>query len=1231
MISTAGATDMPNLTFRLSADGVEQLKAQLQSLGKDGQRALRDIEQATDGPSAALQGLNVITGEAKEKMSEMSGEAGIVGRVLSAMGPAGIAASVGIGLVTAGITKAIEANEEFERSHRRIQGALQTTGYAAGVTSGQVISFAEHLEKSTLLTKESIIDAASQLTAFTEVTGANFTRVLGIAADLSTRMGDDLPSEIQKLGRVIESFSGGSVDGLAKGFRFLSVAEKEAIADMVKAGDSAGSISLLLDDLQKHVGGAAVGENQGLTGGLHQLGIAWHDMWEEAGKSPEIQKIIYALTLAAQLGKKGLDDTSGGIALSQRAGVENRLADLKAQLAKESETAVGRVTSAIGIGVDPQLEQEIARLQQRLDILKQTEQVEKDKQDREKAAATNGPKNKSDDAKAAALKAEHDTLQGLKADYAELNKLAAMDPRAKAGQEAYNKASDAVFKNIKPGNGISQSDITAEADKFAEAQRRAALAIYDRAEATKKAAEADAKAKDVYASVLAQAEPAMAAEKKYTEAKAALDLIVAKKNLTSEEEARILKDYRATLAGTTEQHDAYIKKLGEENAAKLQAAGLSDLGMKIELEYQKEINAALDKHIALTKEDMAAIHAQVAAVVTAEEAHKKHADEITRIWETARKDIQRDWGNLFDNLLSGQVKGVSGFFNQLVGIERKIIAETLAAGLSTSGAVASKDAQGTQTGSILGGIQPGQSSSLLSNLGQTFGQGPNGFSAQLKDLGSLFKGTGKGIEGALGSLGPALQGSITGSIAGALPGLLGINTSGTGGAIGGAIGSFLPIPGGSIIGGLVGSIVGGLFGKKTPWDSATIVADQYGSTSLSRSEGGSGGSVDNAKSLGGSTNSLIDQLDQLFSTQLKAGSTVGTLGQRDDKYFFTAASNDNGGENAVKYGTADEAQIAALKSAISRDLFEGLSDTVKTVAKNSAAKTVTDFSNDLQFAKAYDEIGKPKISAAATALKQLTDQFDAAEKSARRLGLSVTKVANEEVAQITAMTGDFNANIRTQILGLIDPEKAALEALDKVQQERIDNAKTLGADLTAVERLNGIERQKVLEQYATQATNAFTTSIRTFLTDMTSGSSSPLDKTTVFQNAQNRFGTDLVGSRTGDAASQNDLTGAAKDLLDAGRALYASSTDYYTLFDFVKSSLANAATQDEKRRAADTAAAANIDVAPVVTEIARGSAAADAAAAAAAAAAQAQLDESKKINTNFQRFFALFGYRSIAV
>lgn len=100
------------VAIRLSIRDKEVVEKALKELGTEGQLALRKIARATEEPTRGLLALNTASRETRDGIAGLVAQAGPAGRVLSVMGPGGIAAAAGIAAATLAFTGFVRAARE---------------------------------------------------------------------------------------------------------------------------------------------------------------------------------------------------------------------------------------------------------------------------------------------------------------------------------------------------------------------------------------------------------------------------------------------------------------------------------------------------------------------------------------------------------------------------------------------------------------------------------------------------------------------------------------------------------------------------------------------------------------------------------------------------------------------------------------------------------------------------------------------------------------------------------------------------------------------------------------------------------------------------------------------------------------------------------------------------------------------------------------------------------------
>lgn len=197
----------------------------------------------------------------------------------------GLAAAAGAfagGAFVTALTVSIKAAEDAAIAQRKLDAVIRATGNTTGYTAEQLSKLADSLARATSFDNSSFREATATFIRFGNVGGENLERVLRLSADYAALTGSTLPAAASKLASALNS----PADGLRKlerGFGDLGPEVEAAVRQLDAMGDRAGAISLLIEALEKKIGGADASINSGLTGGVKELKKALGDLAETAG------------------------------------------------------------------------------------------------------------------------------------------------------------------------------------------------------------------------------------------------------------------------------------------------------------------------------------------------------------------------------------------------------------------------------------------------------------------------------------------------------------------------------------------------------------------------------------------------------------------------------------------------------------------------------------------------------------------------------------------------------------------------------------------------------------------------------------------------------------------------------------------------------------------------------------------------------------------------------------
>lgn len=600
------------------------------------------------------------------------------------------------------------------------------------------------------------------------------------------------------------------------------------------------------------------------------------------------------------------------------------------------------------------------------------------------------------------------------------------------------------------------------------------------------------------------------------------------------------------------------------------------------------------------------------AIQRANPAYQEYQQQLERYQRAAEqpfleaaRSIQRAFGDMFGKIFTDGVKSFSDLGDQMKRILLKAVGDIVSAefvGPAIGQAMAFFGFQ--NAASRLGYLAP----SAPGGVGGTSGGGSSSGLGMLQNfpLGSLFSGSGGGsfLSGAStwlnnsigvplgfapagslapGTYGPLAAGQVYGTtltsalgyglpIVGAtLPGLISGNYAQAGFGFGGAaLGAVVGGPVGAAIGGFLGNLVGGLFGKRPsapPTSFAGIGVDLGLGGSLTETWR-NGGSESNRRvpDYGPAGQMRLVVQDALKQIQAAVGAKItgGRYAQGSLNYYtvgdtqsYVSYVNDGLGGSAA-LPTAEAAVRDFLSRVVPGLTFDGDARRAQltTIANHGADKLedlLTRLGQAKQFQDAYDALTDTQdaLSATAQQLKALADQVDTLRDSAEEFGYTVAEIDAGYQQKLAKVRGDFDQAVQDQILGLTDPQAAALKAWEKERDQAVKDAGLVGGNIVEVERLYALKREAVIKA----SLGNIDTALRSWLDGQVFGAASSSSPQSRFAAAQDQFAAQIALARGGDASALAGITGYADRLLGAGRGVFATTVDFANLESMVRSTL----------------------------------------------------------------------------
>jgi hypothetical protein len=122
---------MANVAIRFSVENAETVRQALQALGKDGEKALKQLETGTAAPNTGLSALSSLVDAAKARFLGLATSIGPAGTALVQLGPAGLAAAAAIGFLSQAFNGVLERANAVAEWARKVREAAETAGVTA--------------------------------------------------------------------------------------------------------------------------------------------------------------------------------------------------------------------------------------------------------------------------------------------------------------------------------------------------------------------------------------------------------------------------------------------------------------------------------------------------------------------------------------------------------------------------------------------------------------------------------------------------------------------------------------------------------------------------------------------------------------------------------------------------------------------------------------------------------------------------------------------------------------------------------------------------------------------------------------------------------------------------------------------------------------------------------------------------------------------------------------------
>ncbi len=198
-------------------------------------------------------------------------------------------AAIGIGL---SLNEVLKATIEAEHESALLANAVRATGAAAGYTTEQLKAQQVVLQQQTGIGDEAISSMQRTMMTFRNVHGEVFRSAIQLSMDFAAATGGDATDAARKFGLALNDPIN-NMGLLKKAGVSLSDTLKTQVESMIQNGDLVGAQTLLIGELSKAYGGAAVASRDTLGGALTALKENFANLFlEQEGAGKQLRVFI---------------------------------------------------------------------------------------------------------------------------------------------------------------------------------------------------------------------------------------------------------------------------------------------------------------------------------------------------------------------------------------------------------------------------------------------------------------------------------------------------------------------------------------------------------------------------------------------------------------------------------------------------------------------------------------------------------------------------------------------------------------------------------------------------------------------------------------------------------------------------------------------------------------------------------------------------------------------------
>jgi hypothetical protein len=343
-------------------------------------KAQKQVVKSSNGIQEGFRRASQSIAAIQGPLGPVAGRITSLGTIIGGIGLKLALLTVGFSALVFGLKQVVGVVSNAERQFNKLNAILRATGFAAQLSLEEIETLSQEIGINTLASTQKVRDAAGILLTFKSIQGDTFREALRLTQDLAEVGFGDVKQGAIQLGKALEE----PIVGLGA-LRRVGVSFTDAQKDLIKSLANTGRIAeaqqIILQALNKQVGGAGVKAADGLAGAVDTLQEKFTIFFEKSKIGRAVVDFLTAsLNRLSDSMNNALQDVS---TLNTQIEVQNRLLLVQEKIQKEIDAIMsdplheGDITSKTLKKLQEQEQALIARLNVLKAIAKDAEESTK--------------------------------------------------------------------------------------------------------------------------------------------------------------------------------------------------------------------------------------------------------------------------------------------------------------------------------------------------------------------------------------------------------------------------------------------------------------------------------------------------------------------------------------------------------------------------------------------------------------------------------------------------------------------------------------------------------------------------------------------------------------------------------------------------------------------------------------------------------------------------------------